>query len=349
MKVDFSGFVLFLFLSLATQTLGSWNFGSSDKTLLRDVQVLTLYSDRMTAGRRSSAVPQLKCVGGSASSEFQPQVVQCYNRGWDGKDVQWECKTDMDNAYRFGRVEVTCEGYDNTDDPYVLQGSCGLEYTLDYTMEGLNKQKQHHHHDYYGKQQYQKPQTEYYDSNYKNDYYSTQTHKEKHGGMATIILLAVGGVIVYAIYRTCIAPTDQINQRSRTSDDSSDQYPPGGGWHNPSAPPPPGFRSPPPDDDTCHSQSQQQQTGGGGTYYRPRNNTGLGGGGFWSGLFTGGLAGYMFGNRNTYGTTYASPGYASPGYATTRTYASPSFSSAGSSFQSSGTRTASGFGGTRRR
>jgi len=38
--------------------------------------------------------------------------------------------------HRFGNVEVICEGYDYPDDPYILKGSCGLEYTLDYTMEG---------------------------------------------------------------------------------------------------------------------------------------------------------------------------------------------------------------------
>ena len=37
---------------------------------------------------------------------------------------------------RFGNVEVVCEGYDYPDDPFILKGSCGLEYTLDYTMEG---------------------------------------------------------------------------------------------------------------------------------------------------------------------------------------------------------------------
>ncbi len=42
----------------------------------------------------------------------------------------------MDNDFRLGRVEVVCEGYDYPDDPYILKGSCGLEYTLDYTREG---------------------------------------------------------------------------------------------------------------------------------------------------------------------------------------------------------------------
>ena len=85
----------------------------------------------MTNGRRSSPVPQLKCVGGTAGCHaFQPKVVQCINRGSDGYDVQWECKTEMDSAYRFGQIQVSCEGYDYPDDPYVLRGSCGVHLLL---------------------------------------------------------------------------------------------------------------------------------------------------------------------------------------------------------------------------
>lgn len=61
---------------------------------------------------------------------FLYKVVQCYNRGSDGDDVQWECKTDIDNAYRFGKISVSCEGYSYPDDPYVLKGSCGVCYRL---------------------------------------------------------------------------------------------------------------------------------------------------------------------------------------------------------------------------
>ncbi|XP_037328675.1 store-operated calcium entry-associated regulatory factor isoform X1 [Pungitius pungitius] len=112
----------------------SWDDGS---VLLRDVQALTLYKDRYTTARRSSPVPQLQCVGGSAGCQaFVPEVVQCQNKGWDGEDVQWECKTDMDNAYRFGRMEVSCEGYRNPADALILKGSCGLEYTLELTEHG---------------------------------------------------------------------------------------------------------------------------------------------------------------------------------------------------------------------
>jgi len=88
----------------------------------------------MTNGRRSSPVPQLKCVGGTAVCRaFIPKVVQCYNRGSDGTDVQWECKTDMDNAYQFGQISVSCEGYSYAEDPYILKGSCGVIFNNSIT------------------------------------------------------------------------------------------------------------------------------------------------------------------------------------------------------------------------
>lgn len=45
----------------------------------------------------------------------------------------------MDNAYRFGRIEVSCEGYSFPDDAFILKGSCGLEYTLELTEEGQRR------------------------------------------------------------------------------------------------------------------------------------------------------------------------------------------------------------------
>jgi len=114
-------------------TIALLGFADAQKSVkLKNVDVLTLYAGRMTTGRRSAPVPQLQCMGGSAGcSAFVPTVVQCYNRGTDGQDIQWECKADMEMKYKFGQIQVTCEGFDYPDDPYVLAGSCGLEYTID--------------------------------------------------------------------------------------------------------------------------------------------------------------------------------------------------------------------------
>ena len=47
----------------------------------------------------------------------------------------------MDNAYKFGRIEVSCEGFSHPDDAYILKGSCGLEYSLELTEEGKRRHK----------------------------------------------------------------------------------------------------------------------------------------------------------------------------------------------------------------
>ncbi|NWS75348.1 SARAF factor, partial [Crotophaga sulcirostris] len=109
--------------------------------LLKEVQALTLHRGLYTTSRRTPAVPQLQCTGGTAGCSHVPEVVQCYNKGWDGFDVQWQCKADLENAYRFGHIEVSCEGYDYPDDPYILRGSCSLLFRLELTEEGKRKVK----------------------------------------------------------------------------------------------------------------------------------------------------------------------------------------------------------------
>jgi hypothetical protein len=49
---------------------------------------LTLHKGQKTQARRVSSIPQIKCVGGSAKGAYEPDVVQCYNRGSDGVDIQ---------------------------------------------------------------------------------------------------------------------------------------------------------------------------------------------------------------------------------------------------------------------
>jgi hypothetical protein len=46
--------------------------------------------------------------------------------------------------YRLGSVSVACEGYDYPEDPYILAGSCGLEYTLELTQQGRDKRAGSH-------------------------------------------------------------------------------------------------------------------------------------------------------------------------------------------------------------
>ncbi|KAJ3016783.1 UNVERIFIED_CONTAM: Store-operated calcium entry-associated regulatory factor [Siphonaria sp. JEL0065] len=96
----------------------------------------------MTTGRRSSPVKQMRCIGGDACSSASAviETMQCYNRGFDGsdgnRDVQSKCKAELEDIYRFGSTDVSCEGYAHKNDKYVLAGSCGVEYTLYMTEKG---------------------------------------------------------------------------------------------------------------------------------------------------------------------------------------------------------------------
>ncbi|XP_076355118.1 store-operated calcium entry-associated regulatory factor-like isoform X1 [Tachypleus tridentatus] len=316
-----SCFLVFLpVLFISSFSAQGWG---SHKVKLKDVEVLTLYQGKMTTGRRSSPVPQLQCIGGSAGcSAFVPKVVQCYNKGSSESSIQWECKADMDSSYRFGAVEIVCEGYDYPEDPYILVGSCGLEYSIDLSEEGFLKK---------GKGEYDYG---WWNSHKGHSYQQTYNELHQRGGLNDIILLIIIGIIIYAIYRTCI----QTQQFSSTDNDHpgyDSRYPGGntglGGSYS-SNPPPPGFRPEFYTDASCEQNTRRSA-----------------GGGFWTGALTGGLLGYMFGNRNR--------GWAASDYTHRER---PSWGSSGgggwfsggsgSGFSSSSsTRTASGFGGTRRR
>lgn len=255
MTHDISHFFILLFLATLV------NFVEPRKILLEDIRTLTLRHGEMTTSRRSSPVPQLKCVGGTAGCyAFIPQHVQCYNRGSDGYDIQWECKTNMDTKYRFGKIDVTCEGYDYADDPYVLAGSCGLEYAMDL-VQGSSSGS-------------------YMNSNYGH-------HQTSGFGSAVGFLCVI--MIIFFIYRTCFS-SDTNNTHSFQNhvppppsyeeSFASNQYP------RASAPPPPyGFRPE-------YQQQKPYQTTGSQNGNQP---------GFFSGMMAGGLLGYLFGNNRSSG------------------------------------------------
>lgn len=174
---------------------------------LRDIQTLSLTHGKWTTGQRTRPVPQLQCVGGSARCAHLPKTVQCYNRGTDGVDIQWECKADMDTNLRFGNIEVTCEGFEYPEDDYILVGSCGLEYTIDL-VDPHNPPKK----DYF------KPP-----SNHPH-------HRKNETGPGSLIFVIVVVGAIAIIYMSCL-------RKPSTEEETRRAYP------NPSAPPPPGFRT----------------------------------------------------------------------------------------------------------
>ncbi|QRW04391.1 store-operated calcium entry-associated regulatory factor [Ceratobasidium sp. AG-Ba] len=101
----------------------------SDRVALASIKTLTLYADKPTRARRTAPVPQLECTG-SICREYEPSAIQCTNAGGTDIDIDWKCEADLPSSLRFGRLHVSCEGWDRPGDPYVLKGSCGLTYSL---------------------------------------------------------------------------------------------------------------------------------------------------------------------------------------------------------------------------
>ncbi|KAH6719599.1 transmembrane protein-like protein 66 [Leptodontidium sp. MPI-SDFR-AT-0119] len=108
-----------------------------DAILLSSVKTLTLRSNALTSHRRVSAIPQLKCVG-PACKHHAVERMRCTNQGssYNEEDIEWSCTADMPEDFKLGSTEVTCEGYTSRDDPYILKGSCGVEYRLLLTEQG---------------------------------------------------------------------------------------------------------------------------------------------------------------------------------------------------------------------
>ncbi|XP_071775917.1 store-operated calcium entry-associated regulatory factor [Centroberyx gerrardi] len=348
-------FILLMLSFLLVEHVESWNEGS---VLLRDVQVLTLYRGRYTTARRSSPVLQLQCVGGSAGcGAFVPEVVQCQNKGWDGADAQWECKTDMDNAYRFGRIEVSCEGYSHPDDAYVLKGSCGLEYTLELTEEG-RKRTQGAGGSHYGSKgfggfgDFASSFFSGFSGNKHHHHSNQQNHQSSHPSTSedsgSLLVVAVLLLLAYGVYKLFLSGnTAQWGQEGNQGGYPGDDH-----RGHTAGPPPPGFKP----DFTDYPGANPGYPGANPGYpganpgYGFRSNNSYGqqypggraargtGGGFWTGMGTGGVLGYLFGRQRTqphsYNYTHHSDSRPPPAR-------DPTFST--------GTRTASGFGGTKRR
>ncbi|XP_004592746.3 store-operated calcium entry-associated regulatory factor [Ochotona princeps] len=321
---------LLLLLQVSCPVL-CWN--DPDRMLLRDVKALTLHYDRYTTSRRLDPIPQLKCVGGTAGCDsYTPKVIQCQNKGWDGYDVQWECKTDLDVAYKFGKTVVSCEGYESAEDQYVLRGSCGLEYNLDYTELGLKKLKES------GKHQ-GSSFSDYYHKWYSADGCGT-------GGLITVVVLLAIAFVVYKLFLSdgqCPPPpySEYPTYSSRSQR-----------FTNPTGPAPPGFKS----EFTGPQNAGYGAASGFGSAFTGQGSD-TSGPGFWTGLGTGGILGYLFGSNRAatpFSDSWYYPSYP-PSYSgswNSRPYSPPRGGSGtytACTNAETKTRTASGYGGTRRR
>ncbi|KAI8634841.1 hypothetical protein F5Y19DRAFT_469891 [Xylariaceae sp. FL1651] len=129
-------------LLLGLSTSASAKAKPKDAILLSEVQTLTLRANKQTSHRRVSAIPQLRCVSSPQICNLHAvDMLRCTNQGssYGSEDIEWSCTASLPPELKLGATDVICEGYAGPDDPYVLRGSCGVEYRLALTEAGEQK------------------------------------------------------------------------------------------------------------------------------------------------------------------------------------------------------------------
>ncbi|KAK3375109.1 transmembrane protein [Podospora didyma] len=259
---------LALSLSLTTILLPTTASAAVPKNaiLLSDVQSLTLRANQQTSHRRVPSIPQLKCVSGRALCALHEiDTMRCVNQGsgYSSEDIQWACTANLPSTLKLGSTDVICEGYASSDDPYVLKGSCGVEYRLVLTDEGERR-----HPDLPG---------------------GSSTSRDDWAGYIFMVIFVC--VLGWIIYSGCTQAAE--NNRRQPPAGGPRRRPPGNGWGggggggwNPGGGGP--FDDPPPPYPGTKPSSSSAAAGGGEQGWRP---------GFWSGLAGGAAAGYLAGNR----------------------------------------------------
>jgi hypothetical protein len=304
--------------------------------LLSTVNSLTLRAGKQTSARRSSAVPQLTCSGPAHVCKlYSVDVMRCTNEGsdYDKENVQWSCKASLPPEFKLGATEMGCEGYESSEDPYVLKGSCGVEYRLLLTDLGEEK---------YGITN---------EKSIMGDFAGGKDMGSQLFGFLFILLfIGVVFLILRSIYRS-------VNDPNRPIGAAGTGWGGGGGGGGNDDPPPPydDYSAPPRKPSTRGPRSSSSRTGqgsqAGGDQWRP---------GFWTGTAAGAAGAYAAGryaNRNRAPppeTRQTGGGWFGVGPSNTNTNygggRSPSsgFGSSGPSYSSS-RQESTGFGGTSRR
>ena len=301
--------------------------------LLSKVNSLTVRAGQKTASRRVSPVPQLQCVGPRDICQlYQIDVMRCTNEGadYDAENIQWACKASLPDEFKLGSTDTSCEGYESSDDPYVLKGSCGVEYRLLLTEQGEAK---------YGK---------------TSDYSWKQGRSSSSEKYAGYLFMGVFFIVLFIILRSLYRAWQRDNRQG------GGRRLGGGGWGGG----PDDDDPPPPYDDSSYRPPQKRtyapRTSTGTRASSSRSNTGSQQQGwrpgFWTGTAAGAAAGYLAGNRNQ-GRTQPETGERRPGGglfgggggASSWTRQPSSSSSSSTPSYSSSRHESTGFGSTSRR
>jgi hypothetical protein len=211
---------------------------------------------------------------------YSPDVVQCYNKGFDGTDVNWRCETELPTEISLYDTIVGCEGYSYPEDPYILKGSCQLSYSL--KSSGHSQQSSHHS----NSRQYYPPKSAYRDSSansYNNPFTNTYNSFPHLPSRPSIKSMLFWGAIIYFVWRFFFKSA-KVHPHHAAGNPVNNPY------QQQSAHPAGGF---------FNNMFSGYNNGAGGFFNHNQKPPppSKGGFGFWSGMGLGGLLGSWYSKR----------------------------------------------------
>jgi len=119
-----------LLLALLLATAAALSPPGPAGVLASSVSALTLRRGELAIRARTPTVSALRCLGRHCE-EAEAGVMQCKNVGSDDMQMpQWKCEAVLKDGYRLDTTSVSCEGLTRPGDPYMLKGSCAVDYTV---------------------------------------------------------------------------------------------------------------------------------------------------------------------------------------------------------------------------
>ncbi|OQR69766.1 expressed hypothetical protein [Tropilaelaps mercedesae] len=110
---------------------------SFERVLLKDYTEFVAVRGRYTVRRRTKSTPQLECVAGCSDSLF-PSEIRCTQHLHNGSTPQWQCTARLPKHVTLIIVSINCEGFDQTYDNFITNGSCFVKFSLQNRAHGAH-------------------------------------------------------------------------------------------------------------------------------------------------------------------------------------------------------------------
>jgi hypothetical protein len=113
----------------------TYAYFDTERVLLAQIDKLYFHTGTMTNAQRGPPIPQITCWDTNGLCWDKPLQITCSNLGIGKSGIEWDCVGSNwhDNTWALKNVAISCEGYQDKDDPYVLEGSCGVSFYVDKT------------------------------------------------------------------------------------------------------------------------------------------------------------------------------------------------------------------------